>query len=115
MENAMTVEDVSRLALNGHGQYRDKTREDLERAVLTDQRKLDAVVHVLGIEDSEDDPSEVCRQIIDENEKLRSALSLLWAEVVASGNAAATDFGWPKACAATLDALRLPATMPNLG
>lgn len=73
---------------------------------LADQRKLDAVVRVLGIEDSEDDPSEVCRQIMDENERLHSALNLLWAEVVASGNSKARDHGWPKACAATRDALR---------
>lgn len=67
---------------------------------MNDIQKLDAVVHVLGIEDSEDDPSEVCRQIMDENEKLREALGLLWAEVVASGNSIAKDHGRPEACAA---------------
>jgi hypothetical protein len=41
---------------------------------LADQRKLDAVVHVLGIEDSEDIPSEVCRQLLDSNERQMVAL-----------------------------------------
>ena len=40
---------------------------------LADQRKLDAVVRVLGIEDSEDDPSEVCRQLLDQIEELQTA------------------------------------------
>lgn len=41
---------------------------------LADQRKLDAVVRILGIEDSEDDPSEVCKQIMDERDRLLEAI-----------------------------------------
>jgi hypothetical protein len=55
---------------------------DMSRALaqvsLDELRKLDAVVHILGIEDSEDDPSEVCRQLMDSNEELiRSHNALL--------------------------------------
>jgi hypothetical protein len=42
---------------------------------LADQRKLDAVVRVLGIEDSEDNPSEVCRRLLDSNEELRRSFN----------------------------------------
>lgn len=41
---------------------------------LADQRKLDDVVRILGIEDSEDDPSEVCKQIMDERDRLLEAI-----------------------------------------
>lgn len=52
--------------------------------------------------------SETSQKIIDDNERLRSALKLIWAEVVASDNAKSTDFGWPKACAAVREALAHP-------
>ncbi len=79
---------------------------------LSDINDLDEVCRELGIQDSHVTPAEAVRELKEEIERLSEkynrtsdALSLLWAEVVASGNADSKDYGWPKACAATMDAV----------
>ncbi len=54
--------------------------------------------------DSEVD-ARVIADLRAERDELLKALQLLWVEVVASGNSKATDYGWPKACAAASKAL----------
>ena len=83
---------------------------------LTEIREWDEALAVLGIQDSHVTPAEAVRELNAEIERLSKkckqtsdALTLLWAETVASGNAEAKDYGWPKARAATLAALSATA------
>ena len=49
--------------------------------------------------------SEEIQNLRLENAELRTALRLLFEEVVLSGNGSAKDYGWPKAMAAARTAL----------
>lgn len=106
--------------MNDRGNYEDRHPQDRneERLMpLSDINELDDVCRELGIQDSHVTPAEAVRELnadlVETSEKcvqLSVALSLLWAETVASGNSNAKDYGWPKARAATLAALSLRGT-----
>lgn len=86
-----TIGAVGWVASDGSEDY----DEDLAQTLLN-------ILEAKGLYDSDDAKfsSEKYTQTSD-------ALRLLWAEVVASGNATAKDYGWPKACVEVRKALGL--------
>jgi hypothetical protein len=71
-KNARIFSDVARINPNASAGY--SAVSSLEE-MRSDQRKLDAVIRVLGLEDTEDDPAEECAKLLSELERLRDAVT----------------------------------------